>query len=131
VKKEDFVKNHNHINYCEAIIHPNGEIEYARPSHVQSLIRISGHTSDELYKMMERSMMSPLDFLLDMTKCVCVWYDFYQAPKEITKKQEETLFFLMKNKVMKTVTIDWSDDYGEGTNDSKHVSKRLDMARDS
>jgi hypothetical protein len=131
VKKEDFVKNHNHINYCEAIIHPSGEIEYARPSHVQSLIRISGHTSDELYKMMERSMMSPLDFLLDMTKCVCVWYDFYQAPKEITKKQKETLFFLMKNKVMKTVTIDGSDGYGEGTDNSKHVSKRFDMARDS
>lgn len=105
MKKEDFVKNHTHINYCEAIIYPDGEIEYARPSHIYHLMKISGHSRDELYEMMG-PFEHPLEYMLNLTSCMCVWYDFYKKPPNPSKEQEEALAYLIKNKVMRIETKD-------------------------
>lgn len=87
---EDFIKEHTHICYCEAIIYPDGKITYAVPSHQQALMRISGKTMEELWEIMPHSA-SPNDWLMDYTKCIAVWYDGFKMPdgSELYYREEE------------------------------------------
>lgn len=74
--------------YTEVIIHPDGLIENAVPSHQMKLLDIfmksKGITSrDEIENMCPREYW--LDFnqwLMNETGCVSVWYDFCKLPDQ-------------------------------------------------
>lgn len=89
---DEFLKHHtkNFIQYCEIVIHPDGDIEYCIPSHQQKLIELTGLTADTLWNKID--MMSDVMIeLCNMTNCVSVWFDLYINPKNVTKKQLSTL----------------------------------------
>lgn len=79
---DEFVAQHNHVNYCEAIISPTGMIAYAEPSHCRALAATMGHmTEDEMYINMPDDV-SPIDYLVNKTKYVSVWYSMAIYPEE-------------------------------------------------
>ena len=90
-RTKEFIENYHHINYCEIIIHPDGTIEEARPSHIESLIRYIGLPREVINEMMPISD-SPISWLVRKTECVAVWYKHQLLPfKEITKAQRYVL----------------------------------------
>lgn len=93
----DFIKEHNHIRYCEAIIDKNGLIAYVNPSHQKTLIKETGIPEEEIWNMIPYSA-NPIEWLINKTGCICVWYNYILAPKEITSAQKRTLKLLIKHK---------------------------------
>lgn len=88
---ENFIdENKETYNYCEAIIFPNGEIDYANPSHTYRLLRETGKSMDEISEIMPISA-GPVAWLVDYTNCVAVWYNFGMLPENCTDAQEETI----------------------------------------
>lgn len=89
---DTFIKQHNHIRYCEAIIYPDGKIAYVNPSHVETLIRYTGIDRETIYNKMD-IFDAPIVWLLNKTRCVAIWYDSYLVPtdKKITLAQKITL----------------------------------------
>lgn len=90
VNIDDFINNHTYINYCEAIIYPDGDITYASPSHTRALIHITGRTEDDIYNEMPITE-SPIHWLTEYTGCVPVWTEGVIFPKNITDEQVESL----------------------------------------
>ena len=88
--KEEFIKQHTYINYCEVLIFPNGKIVYAEPSHVKALIKYVGKTEEEIYSEMPIDA-SPLYWLINYTKCVVVYTNGYIRPKKCTVAALSTL----------------------------------------
>lgn len=90
VSIEEFIANHKHINYCEAIIYPDGLITYAVPSHQESLIKISNLSREELLDLMPNTA-GCVEWLLDYTNCISVWYEGYMLPtgSELYYREEE------------------------------------------
>ena len=87
----NFHKLH-HINYCEVIIYPNGDIEYCIPSHQETLLRACKMNKDEFMKICINN-----DVLIDLcnkSKCVAVWYNLYINPNEMTDEQFNSLISL-------------------------------------
>ena len=98
---DDFIKNHNHINYCEAIIYRDGRIAYVKPSHVETLIRATGLTHSQIYNEIP-IFENVLHWLLDKTGCICVWYGGYVAPRnrKLTLAQHISLEKLSKSNIV-------------------------------
>lgn len=96
---DDFIKQHNHIRYCEVIIHRNGDIEDCRPNHIETLIRISDKDRDEIYNSMTLQE-SPLHWLLKDTGCVSVWYSYQYSFGELSEQQQESLNKLVENRII-------------------------------
>lgn len=100
---EDHVKTF--INYLEVIIHPDGSIHYATPSHQEYLIKYlckrDGITRNEL---MERTPIEYYcDFMTWLVKesgCVSVWNEFIVGDV-LTKEQLSTLKALKEAGVYK------------------------------
>lgn len=74
----------------ELIIHESGEVEYAIPSHTKKLEEIAMkelnlHRYEDLVKLYIDDD-NYMDWLLDITKCVSVWYLFCKY-KSINRKQ--------------------------------------------
>lgn len=92
-------------HYLEVIIHPDGQVEYAVPSHQGKLIRIAceklGVSRDELDAMCPPAYYCDyLAWLCAITECTAVWSDFYYCPNTgLTKEQ------LLKLKSMKMLGI--------------------------
>lgn len=95
-----FIENHNYINYCEAIIHRDGEVEYAIPSHIEKLIKITGEYREIIYEKMPVTA-SPILWLVEYTGCIAVYTDFYYKPEKCTIKQALSLMKLIKNGLVK------------------------------
>lgn len=95
---DEFIKQHKHTNYCEAIILPNGDIDYATPSHIYKLISLTGKSKDEIDSIMPRTA-SPLEWLVSYTNCVAVWYDFFRF-NSLTEKQKCSLHKLVKSGIL-------------------------------
>lgn len=89
-----FTDEHKYINYCECIISPDGLLEYANPSHVESLIRKTGKSREEIYNEMKIDD-SPIYWLVDKTNYIAVYTSGYIKPKQTTEKQEEALNILI------------------------------------
>ena len=98
---DEFIIEHSHVEYCEAIIHKNGLIEYAIPNHVESMLRITNKDKFEIYNMMN-ILDSPLLWLINYTNTVCVWYKGYILPSKITKEQKKSLDLLIKHNLIKS-----------------------------
>jgi hypothetical protein len=99
MKVKDFVEQHKHINYCEAIIFPNGDIEYANPSHTEKLISITNEPKEELDRKIPIDA-GPVAWLVDYTGCVVLWYDFCYLPEQFTSAQAFTIAELLKAKIV-------------------------------
>ena len=98
---EDFIKQHNHIQYCEAILYPDGTISYVKPSHTETLIRATGMTHKEVYEEMPITAHS-LYWLLDKTRCIAIYYNDYIEPlnKKITLAQKIALKKLAESDIV-------------------------------
>ncbi len=106
---DDFIKQHNqqYINYCEAIIHSNGSITYAEPSHLLKLQLMwgvpenelfdGGPIRDKLYKEMPQ-YASPVHWLSETLNCIVLWYNAAIFPPNYTAQQINSIRKLIKNK---------------------------------
>lgn len=90
---DTFIKNHNHYNYCDAIILPNGDITYACPGHIYALLNIANISQKEY---INNSNIS-LKLLCMYTKCILVTYDYIIAMNVITPQQEKSLNKLIES----------------------------------
>ena len=99
---EDFIKQHTHYYYCEAILYPDGTISYVKPSHTETLIRATGMTHKEVYEEMPVTTPSVMLWLLDKTRCVAIYYDGYVEPpnKKITLAQKIALKKLTESDIV-------------------------------
>ena len=98
---EDFIKQHTHYYYCEAILYPDGTISYVKPSHTETLIRATGMTHKEVYEEMPITAHA-IHWLLDKTRCVAIYYDGYIEPpnKKITLAQKIALKKLTESDIV-------------------------------
>lgn len=78
------------INYLEVVIHHDGLVEYAVPSHQEKMISIAckrfGVSREELLD----SLRNEFDFLralCDASACISVWTDFCVTGSSVTNKQ--------------------------------------------
>ena len=87
---DDYVKNHTHKNYCEAIIRDNGMIEDAQPSHeIALLLAYPLMTEDELCLSLYN--------IVEYTGYIRVYYDVLHMPTCITKEQYNTIIRLIES----------------------------------
>lgn len=97
---DTFIKKHHHINYCEVIINREGLICYVRPSHTETMIRLMGKTQEEIDKEMP-IYETPINWLVDKSGFIAVWYEGYVTPKHVNIKQRIALNKLINAKVIK------------------------------
>ena len=92
--------NENYHYYCEVIIDETGKVHYAHPSHQEFLINKACEklkiNRQELYEKCPKNMLSDcLEWLMKLTNCICVWYNFYNGKpnkaqiKSLKKLQNE------------------------------------------
>ena len=86
----EFIAQHTDIYYCEAVIAPNGDIEYAVPGHVYKLIEVAKESRDELDRIMPMRA-APLFWLVEHTGYASVWYNQFVLPYHYTNEQIQTL----------------------------------------
>ena len=123
MKVKEFIKYHTEVmqykRYCEIVISPDGNIEYAIPSHVYKLMNIAKETKEQLDKMMP-NRAAPLYWLCEhLGYCSC-WYAGFIIPVNYTPKQIAVLKELMNGTVMS------NDITGELTME-KTLCNRLDQ----
>ena len=104
---DEFIQDHTHIAYCEAIILSDGTITYAVPSHTEALIRLYQDQSGLSRKDIEEEIMvdtefsSVLLFLINKTNSIAVWFNMSYFNSRPTKKQIESIDRLIKSKLVK------------------------------
>lgn len=100
VDAKEYVKKHNHINYCEVVISKEGLIADAHPSHTEFLRMYAGLSHEELSDLDEENMFTPLSILLKHTGFVAVWYNGYDYNGELTYKQKEAITTLVESGIV-------------------------------
>jgi hypothetical protein len=86
------------INYLEVIIHSDGTIEYAVPSHMIKLQHIYGKSMDEIfeeYQHQYEAVLDPVEWLCKKTGCISVWECGYMGM--INDAQRKSLQLLHDN----------------------------------
>ena len=99
MKLSHFIAQHKHKNYCEIVISPFGDIEYAIPGHVYKLIDIAKESQDELNKIMP-NCAAPLNWLCEHTKYAVCWYNYFLLPKDYTNIQVSIIKTLSNTGIM-------------------------------
>ena len=99
MKLSHFIAQHKHKNYCEIVISPDGDIEYAIPSHLYKLIDLSKESKDELNKIMP-NCAAPLNWLCEHTKYAVCWYNYFILPKDYTNIQVSIIKTLSNTGIM-------------------------------
>ena len=99
MKLSHFIAQHKHKNYCEIVISPDGDIEYAIPSHLYKLITLSKESKDKLDKMMPNRAV-PLNWLCEHTKYAVCWYNYFILPKDYTNIQVSIIKTLSNTGIM-------------------------------
>ena len=97
------------VSYLEAVISPEGVVEYAVPSHTEKLIEIFMKQKgfDNITKAKEyiikttinNGMCSTIEFLTGVTGYISIWFDHYVASDPPTKQQLDKLKELFDNGV--------------------------------
>lgn len=100
MKVEDYIKQHKHICYCEAIVMDNGDIDDAVPSHIEALIKLTGLGRDKVWELMPITA-SPIEWLMNYTNTVCLWYQGYMKTGNLTVEQLRTINMLSEKKIIK------------------------------
>jgi hypothetical protein len=104
---DNFIKEHKkqYVNYCEAIIHPNGDMEYAIPSHQHKLMMCYGIDQNDIWNQTPKYMKLldsiPIDssmvhWMVEDLNVVSVWYDILILPLYYTSSQITSIKKLMK-----------------------------------
>lgn len=100
------------INYLEVIIHEDGTVCYATPSHQEYLINYGCNLlncdRETFYDLCPREYYGNyMIWLCGITKCVSVWSEGYICfnLNEITDKQREVLQSFIDNGLMKNVAL--------------------------
>lgn len=94
MKIMEFINAHwEDEDYCECLIHPDGEVDEPLPSHIGRLIEIAGEDSATLNGQMEKNM-EPLFWMVEYTGCMSVWQTRVVAPTQPTQVQEDVLEML-------------------------------------
>lgn len=96
---------HTHVKhfhyYCEVIIHRDGKIEYAVPSHEIKLFeiyaRIHNISIDTAMRLLSQQN-DPTEFAMHDTGCIYVWYDHLYNATNLTDEQHEALKMLLQHK---------------------------------
>ena len=94
-------------NYFEAIIYPNGNVEYAIPSHQEKLIRLlmkirNCSRQDIFNQCPAEYYFNVIQWLCNETKCISCWYEGFICPESgITNLQLETIKILREKGVVK------------------------------
>lgn len=113
--KFDIEKHKAHfIDYLEVVILPNGEVQYAVPSHTTKAELLCmeklGVTREELWKACPpQYMFDYLPWLLSICGAVSVWNTFYTLGigKELTRQQYLTLKELKMHGLFKGTVTRW------------------------
>lgn len=92
MKVIDFIHIHqgDETEECECIIHPDGSVDEPLPSHINSLIELTGRDSSWLHAQMDKGM-EPLFWLVEFTGCMSVWQTRVISPSKPTQAQQDTL----------------------------------------
>lgn len=108
---KDYIEQHDSINYCEAIVYPNGDIEDCVPGHVYKFMDVTGKSNEEIDKLMPITA-SPIHWLIGYTKCVGLWTRFF-IYDTITDEQIDTIQQLVIHNVLpeKGICGDKTDEY--------------------
>lgn len=92
----EFIHNHGYTNYCEAVVMPDGDVEYAVPSHIYYL----ENAADKLLQNGSRIRhvvpitANPILWLSEHLNAVVLWYNFSIIPLNITDSQIRTVSYL-------------------------------------
>ena len=97
------------VSYLEAVISPEGVVEYATPSHTDKLIEILAKQKgikdfDEAKKYVWQTCINndicvPIEYLTGVTGYISVWFDHYVSSDPPTKQQLTKLQELFKEGV--------------------------------
>lgn len=113
---KEFIEYHpyHHVNYCEIIIHSNGDISYCVPSHTEKLIKETGIERKKLYDLIP-IYEDVLNWLITKTNCCAVWFQFGIIPNDYTKEQTDSLIQLKQHgciaKNFRCMTVDRKEVY--------------------
>lgn len=86
----------NDYDYTEAIIAPNGMLEYANIGHQNELAKLAKIPVDAIWDMMPISA-NALSWLVEYTGHVSLWSEFAYIPENYTKEQLQTISILQRN----------------------------------
>lgn len=115
MKVEEYIKQHTDINYCEALIFPNGDIIDARPSHIETLIKqiiCDFSLSREQLAEMIPNNASPLHWIIDRYNYGCIWYNSAIVSVDYTEAVLNTIQKLIDANILQnTVRIEVTDEY--------------------
>lgn len=93
------VHSKHFINYCEVIVLPNGEVEYAVPSHERKAIEIfkrEFNLSDEDLNNLSKDLS--IEYICEKCHLIMLWYAYAFTPIKITQEQVNTLNELISHK---------------------------------
>ena len=99
MKCQDFIKQHKHKQYCEIVISPTGDIEYAIPSHLYKMMSITKKSREELKQIMPLRA-APLEWLLEYTGYCSCWYSSCILPIGYSKRQISVIRRLIQHHIM-------------------------------
>ena len=101
---QDFIKQHNHTRYCEALISKEGLVAYAVPSHQQAALNTTGLTIEEARTLIPSSA-SPMHWALEYSEMIAVWFNSIIFIPSISEKAKESLKLLTINKVIEPISV--------------------------
>lgn len=110
MKVDQFISQHNHYNYCEIIILPDGYIMKAIPSHTEVLIKLwcdkNLKNREELCDILQESTEPVLHFICDDLQCISVWYsNMYIPSSKINPIQLDVLHRLIDAKCVDEIVL--------------------------
>lgn len=96
---EDYITQHNHINYCEILIYPDGRCSELTSSHTNNLVEwiwgVKHHHMelDEAVKFNKRfeKITNLYHYLTNQSGLISVWYSQAVIPLNYTDIQMESL----------------------------------------
>ena len=99
MKCQDFISQHKDKCYCEIVISPTGDIEYAIPSHLYKLMAITKISREEL-KHIIPMRAAPLEWLVEYTGYCACWYSSCVLAIGYSKRQISVIRRLMRHNIM-------------------------------
>lgn len=96
-----YIEEHkDDYEYTEAIIAPNGQIQYAKIGHQNELAKIANVPYNTLWDMVPLNA-NAISWLVEYTGYISVWPDFAYLPLVYTKEQIQTLSVLQRANLIK------------------------------
>lgn len=134
----DFVEQHkkHYVNYCEVLILPDGDVQYAIPSHLYKLYMFYGLTEQDFQEQTEKYSSfistipltaSPVSWMCQDKNIVSVWYNFCIIPIDYTYEQMLSMKLLIDSGcVSSECTFDCSIEKFLTTDSDKLSVEKLD-----